>query len=189
MTSLSKIIISNLEMLSIQETELIKSLHFVRKAKELFQSQNASSGTKRRGRPTKAGITPSLGTKKRGRPAKASAVPSLRPSVRSRGSIGPKFSPKVKPSGIRRKETIKGTAKPAAPKGGENRVTHLSKVVTFLKQSTSPVNSREIINALFEQQKENTDIKRYGKLIYPILTKAYKSGVLSKLEDGKICLP
>ena len=172
MTTLSKIISSNLEMLSIQETELVKSLDFVRKAKELFQSQYASSGTK-----------------KRGRPAKESAVPSLRPTVLSRGSIGPKVSPKNKPSGIRRKETIKGTAKPAAPKGGENRVTHLSKVVTFLKQNTSPVNSREIINALFEQQKENTDIKRYGKLIYPILTKAYKSGVLSKLEDGKICLP
>ncbi|HLG36352.1 MAG TPA: hypothetical protein VI757_15850 [Bacteroidia bacterium] len=47
MITLEKIIASNLEMLKSQESELLKSLSFVQKAKKLFQSQNG----KPKGRP------------------------------------------------------------------------------------------------------------------------------------------
>ena len=50
MITLEKIVSSNLEMLRNQEAELLKSLTFVQKARQLFESQN---GTSRRGRKPK----------------------------------------------------------------------------------------------------------------------------------------
>jgi hypothetical protein len=57
MITLEKIISSNLEMLKSQETELLKALEFVQKAKQLFESQN-STPTRKKRRANKAKATP-----------------------------------------------------------------------------------------------------------------------------------
>src|SRR5207249_4581487 len=51
MITLEKIIASNLEMLRSQETELLKTLSLVQKAKKLFQSQNGKSKGRPKGSP------------------------------------------------------------------------------------------------------------------------------------------
>lgn len=69
MITLEKIVSSNLEMLKSQETELLKSLSFVQKAKKLFEDQN---GRPRRGRkPGKTYATRTTSSKtKRVRPVR-----------------------------------------------------------------------------------------------------------------------
>jgi len=148
MISLEKIVSSNLEMLKSQEAELLKSLNFVQKAKELFLAQW--------GTPT---------GKKRGRPA----------------NRGPKVKPAVK--GITRRKTSK--SKTRKKRTGEKRVSHLTKIMTILKQKNGPMSSGDLIQTLFKQQKADKNLKHYRLLIYPVLTKAYKAGTL-KLKDGKI---
>ena len=64
MITLEKIISNNLEMLKNQEAELLKSLSFVQKAKQLFQahwgtSPNPAKG-KKRGRPARKKVTPKV---------------------------------------------------------------------------------------------------------------------------------
>ena len=62
MISLNQIVSNNLEMLKSQEAELLKSLRFVQKAKELFQAHwgTETSMQKRRGRPSVSGNTPKI---------------------------------------------------------------------------------------------------------------------------------
>src|SRR5690349_10924650 len=55
MISLNTIVSNNLQMLKEQESELLKSLDFIQKAKRLFESEEmGSSGGKRRGRRPKS---------------------------------------------------------------------------------------------------------------------------------------
>ena len=51
MITLEKIKSSTLEMLKSQETELLQTLHFVQRAKKLFQSRNGKPGRKRGPKP------------------------------------------------------------------------------------------------------------------------------------------
>jgi hypothetical protein len=62
MISLNQIVSNNLEMLKSQEAELLKSLRFVQKAKELFESQwgTDSAPAKRKGRPSGSKNTPKV---------------------------------------------------------------------------------------------------------------------------------
>ena len=61
MISLEKIVASNLEMLKSQEAELLKSLNFVQKAKELFEAQwGLPSKPKKRGKPSRSSARPAV---------------------------------------------------------------------------------------------------------------------------------
>jgi hypothetical protein len=157
MISLDKIISSNLEMLRSQEADLLKSLHFVQKAKELFQAHwGPGNGTSTVG-------------KKRGRPARKAAVP------------------KVAAAPASKTRQVAAKAKRNA-KQGTGRVSHLSNILSILKQSRKPMSSGDLITALFRKQTADKNIKHFQLLIYPVLTKAYASKTLV-LKDGKIHLP
>ena len=62
MISLNQIVSNNLEMLKSQEAELLKSLRFVQRAKELFEAQWDTGRTQpgRKGRPSKAKTFPKV---------------------------------------------------------------------------------------------------------------------------------
>jgi hypothetical protein len=62
MISLNQIVSNNLEMLKSQEAELLQSLKFVQKAKQLFQAHwgTETSTAKRRGRPSSKKNTPKV---------------------------------------------------------------------------------------------------------------------------------
>jgi len=62
MISLNQIVSNNLEMLKSQEAELLKSLNFVQKAKQLFQAHWGLESTpvKRKGRPAGKKNTPKV---------------------------------------------------------------------------------------------------------------------------------
>jgi hypothetical protein len=90
MISLDKIVTSNLEMLKSQEAELLKSLNFVQKAKQLFQAHWG----------TETGTTEG---KKRGRPAGKNAKPKVAaaPASKTRRRVG-KAKPGAKKGGAKR---------------------------------------------------------------------------------------
>ncbi len=144
MITLEKIINSNLEMLKGQESELLKSLEFVRKARQLFESGN--------GRTVRAG-------RGRSRVLRAGSV--------SKGSS---------------KATRKSRKRSKVQSG-----THLAEIVSILKQHNGKATSGDVIKTMFKKQKKNKDFKHYRQLIYPVLTRAYKSGALA-LKDGVIHL-
>jgi hypothetical protein len=158
MISLDKIVSNNLEMLKSQEADLLKSLSFVQKAKQLFLAhwgKGAGTSTgKKSGRP---------GRKKNPATPKVAAAP--------------------------RKKTRKTAVKAKrSAKPGVKRVSHLTNVLSVLRQSGKPMTSGDLISALFKKQTADKDIRHFRLLIYPVLTKAYASKTLI-LKDGKIYLP
>lgn len=76
-----------------------------------------------------------------------------------------------------------GAPKTRNRKGGK----HIDHILAILKSKNTPMSSSELIEALFKQQSKDKNLKHFGTLIYPVLTKAYKSKVL-KLKDGRIHL-
>lgn len=146
MITIEQIISGNLGMLKEQEASLQKSLDFVRKAIQLFESQRSVKTKRKRGR--KPGSKPAPKVAKVSKAPKASAAKSTR---------------------IR--------------KGGK----HIDRIIDLIKEKNTPLTSAEVIQNLFSRQTAVKDAKRYGTLIYPVLTKAYKSGTL-KLKDKKIHL-
>lgn len=146
MISLNQIVSNNLEMLKSQEAELLKSLRFVQKAKELFQAHwgTEPSTQKRRGRPSGSGNTP-----------KVAAAP---------------------------KSKLRGRGKTRA-----KRVSHLTSILEILKQNGKPMTSAEVIGTLFKRQSADKNLNHFRLLIYPVLTKAYRTKKLVR-KDGKIYL-
>jgi len=67
-------------------------------------------------------------------------------------------------------------------KGGK----HIDRILALLKEK-GPASSGELIEALFKQQTKDKNKQHFGTLIYPVLTKAYKSKLLRQ-KDGKIHL-
>jgi len=145
MITIDQIISSNLEMLKEQEVSLQKSLDFVQKAIELFESQSNSSDEE------KQGI-----------------------------KRGPK--PKSSNRGTRKGRASNSNSTPSNRQG-----THLDRVINLIKEKDAPMSSGELIDALFGQQTGYADRKQFSKIIYPTLTKAYRSRLL-KLKKGKIYL-
>lgn len=155
MISLNDIVSSNLNMLKEQEASLSKSLDFVRKAIQLFESQGGVGGgttiaslRRRRGRP-------------RGRKAKLALVAAVASSPRA----------------------VKGAMKTRNRKGGK----HIDRILAILKEKKSPLSSADLISNLYKAQSKDKDIKHFSTLIYPVLTKAYKSKTL-RLKGGKVHL-
>jgi hypothetical protein len=102
-----------------------------------------------------------------------------KPSAKAGRKRGRK--PKAKAAGAIRKAGKKpGTRK---RKGGK----HIDRIVAVLQSNKGPMSSSEVIDALFKQQSKDKDLKHFSTLIYPVLTKAYKSNTL-KLKNGKIYL-
>jgi len=146
MISLSDIVSSNLGMLKEQEASLSKSLDFVRKAIQLFESQGESTSSSR---------------ERRGRPRGPKSKTALAVTV------------KASPQTIRTRNR----------KGGK----HIDRILALLKEKKGPLSSADLISSLFRAQSKDRDIKHFSTLIYPVLTKAYKSKTL-KLKDGKVYL-
>jgi len=168
MITLEKIIASNLEMLKSQESELLKSLNFVQKAKKLFQSQNG----KPKGRPK---------GKRMGRPkgSKNVATSDKTASVKRKArTVKPKTA-SLKPKAASVKTKSVRVLKPGS---------HLANIVSVLKQKNAPLTSRELIDTLFSQQTKDKDSKHYRGLISPALSDASKRGIVIR-KDGKILLP
>ena len=157
MITLDNILSKNLEMLKSQESELLKSLSFVQKAKQLFEAQWGSVGK-------------SSTSKRRGRPA---------------GAKGRKKTVKPNVSAAPKKRT--GKSKVRASKPGVKRVSHLTNIMAILKERNKPMGSGELIQTLFKKQTADKNLKHFRLLIYPVLTKAYKSKTL-KLKDGMISI-
>jgi len=146
MISLNQIVSNNLEMLKSQEAELLKSLRFVQKAKELFQAHwgTESTSPKRKGRPAGTRNTP-----------KVAAAPKSKTRGRGKSSL--------------------------------KRVSHLTNILEILKQNGKPMTSNEVIGTLFKKQSADKNLNHFRLLIYPVLTKAYRSKTLVR-KDGKIYL-
>jgi hypothetical protein len=146
MISLNKIVSNNLEMLKSQEAELLQSLRFVQKAKQLFQAHwgTETSTAKKRGRPSSKNNTPKV-------------------------AAAPKY---------KTKKTAKGKAK---------RVSHLTNILSILKQNNKPMSSADLISVLFKRQSADRDLNHFRLLIYPVLTKAYQSKTLVR-KDGMISI-
>lgn len=156
MITLDNILSKNLEMLKSQESELLKSLSFVQKAKQLFEAQWGSTG---KSSPT---------AKKRGRPS---------------GSNRKKTTVKPNVSAAPKKRTPKNKVRSSKP--AVKRVSHLTNIMAILKERNKPMGSGELIQTLFKKQSADKNLKHFRLLIYPVLTKAYKSKTL-KLKDGMI---
>jgi hypothetical protein len=139
-------------MLKEQEAALSKSLDFVRKAIQLFESQGTG------------GITASI-RRRRGRPRGRKAKLALVAAVAS--------APKA----------AKGAVKTRNRKGGK----HIDRILSVLKEKKGPLSSADLITNLYKAQTKDKDIKHFSTLIYPVLTKAYKSKVL-RLKGGKVHL-
>jgi len=80
-------------------------------------------------------------------------------------------------------KAVKAAKKGRKRKGGK----HIDRIIAMLKERKSPVTSSELIELLFKSQTKDKDIKHFSTLIYPVLTKAYKSKTL-KNKGGKITL-
>ncbi|MBX7109628.1 MAG: hypothetical protein K1X61_13330 [Chitinophagales bacterium] len=79
---------------------------------------------------------------------------------------------------------------PAKSKGKivkQTRTNRLESIIAVLKNKKEPISSGELLEELFKQQTATKDKKYFGTLIYPVLTKACRSGKL-KLKGGKIHL-
>ncbi len=176
MISLDKIVSSNLEMLKSQEADLLKSLSFVQKAKQLFQSHWG---------PTPAAPAKKSSGKKRGRPAKSKNKPKV--TVAAPTVAAPKAAAVTKLAAPKAKKAAAKKAKAAPAKTGEKKSSHISNIMTILN-SGDGIGSGQLIDTLFKQQSADKDIKHFRLLIYPVLTKAYASKTLL-LKDGKIYLP
>ena len=146
MITLEQIVTSNLEMLKEQEASLLNSLEFIRKAKQLFESQGSTS--------TRGGTR----QKRRGRKKRIVAAKAVR-KAKTATRAGRKRS------------------------GG----SHLDRIMGILKETSKPISSGELLDTLYSRQSADKDRKHFGTLIYPVLTKAYKSGVLVS-KKGKIHL-
>ena len=86
----------------------------------------------------------------------------------------------------RKRKSLRG--RPAKRKRTRrNRVggTHMDRIKAILKDKKAPISSSELLEELFRRQAVDKDKKHFGTLIYPVLTKAYRTGEL-KLKKGKI---
>ena len=172
-------------MLKSQEADLLKSLNFVQKARQLFQSHwgTPATGTaktttgKKRGRP--------VGWRKKTTP-KVAAAPKKRGRKPGKKTVKATAVPKATTTPTTTR-TRKATSTPKA-KSGEKKTSHLSNIIGILNQAGKPMGSGEVINTLFMNQTADKNFKHYRLLIYPVLTKAYKSKALI-LKEGKIHLP
>ena len=98
------------------------------------------------------------------------------PGVKKRGRRSKRIS------SITRPRKLKRTSRKRT--GG----THMERIKAVLQEKKAPISSGELLEELFKKQKANKDKKHFGTLIYPVLTKAYRSGEL-KLKKGKIHVP
>ena len=98
--------------------------------------------------------------------------------------------PNTKQRGRRRKRKSLGprSTNPKSPRRKRTGGTHMERISAVLKEKKAPISSGELLEELFNRQKVDKDKKHFGTLIYPVLTKAYRSGEL-KLKKGKIHLP
>ena len=154
MITLDQIVNSNLEMLKSQEAELLRSLSFVQKAKQLFEGRNGT------GSPSPAG-------KRLGRKPSA----AKKPTVAS-----------AKPAGSK-SVSAKPAKKAAKSSAGTGKVTRLDKILAAMKQKNAPIASGELIQTLFKQQKEDKNFGHFRQLVYTTLTQAFKKGVLKRKGD------
>jgi hypothetical protein len=196
--TLDKIVSTNLDVLESQEAELTKMLNFVKKAKKLFKgspSASAAPGRKRgpkkkRGRPRKNAAAAAPGRKrgpkkKRGRPRKnAGASPATGRKRRGR-------KPGPKPGGKRRGR--KPGPKPGRKASGKKKTSvrtgsHLDSIFTALKNFNGPVKSGDLIQSMYEKAKPSVAFEVFRQRLYPVLTRAYKTGKLS-LKEGKVEMP
>lgn len=83
----------------------------------------------------------------------------------------------------RRKKS--SAAQPAAPKKSRSRKRrtrtpgkHIDRILALLKDKKSGMSSGEIIETLFKNQSADKDKKHFSTLIYPTLTRAYKTKML-----------
>jgi hypothetical protein len=66
--------------------------------------------------------------------------------------------------------------------------SHLASIIGILKSNKGTATSGQVIQTMFKKQRKDKDFKHYRQLIYPVLTRAYKSGTLV-LKNGKIRIP
>lgn len=137
MVTFDELVRSNLEMLSEQEAMVLKSLDFIRRAKEIFAT-NGSEATEPK-------------TRKRRR----------RRSARRNKSI---------PASV----VVKEQRLQSEPR----KETHMDRILSVLQSAKGPVSSGELIDNLFKGQSATKDIAKFRQLIYPVLTGAYKKGIL-----------
>lgn len=154
MITLDQIVNSNLDMLKSQEAELLKSLSFVQKARQLFESQNGSG-------------SPAKRTRSRGRKA------SAKPAVKKPASVSAKpaaSKPAAKPA----------AAKKGKLAAGAGKETRLSKILAAMKQKNAPISSGDLIQTLFKAQKEDRNFPHFRQLVYTTLTQAFKRGIIKR---------
>ena len=178
MITLEKIMSSNLELLKEQEAELLKSLDFVRKARQVFagKKQSAPASTapaaapkRRRRRRSKAKAKPAVVAA----PAKKAGAPKAK-------AAKAKAKPAAKPSKAKKAKAPK--AKKA--KGG---ATRMDQITAVMKQKNAPMSTAELVDILFKQQTADKDLAHFRQLIYTTLTGAYKKGTVVR-KDGMISL-
>jgi len=107
--------------------------------------------------------------RKRGRPRKKAVT-----AKRTRRSAG-------------RKKAARGTA----PKGKGTPIrpgSRLADIFSALKRFKGKAGSGDVIRTMFESQSKIRNFNLFRQRIYPVLTRAYKSGTLV-LRDGKIEVP
>jgi len=152
MISLDSILNSNLELLKEQETQLLKSLDFLQRAKQLFESQTEGTyrGNRRGGKPKVSNLV----NLKIGKKVRKARTTNTNPGIKGKRSARPGY---------------------------------LNTITNILKEKNKPIGSGELIDAMFKSQSKNKNIKHFRTLVYPTLTKAYKSKVL-QLKKGLIHL-
>ena len=64
---------------------------------------------------------------------------------------------------------------------------YMNTIFSILKEKKQPISSGELIETMFKGQTRDKDMTHYRTLVYPTLTKAYKSKVLN-LKKGLIHL-
>jgi hypothetical protein len=167
MITLEKIMSSNLELLKEQEAELLKSLDFVRKARQVFAGKNQSAPA----------ATPSSAAPKRRRrrksKAKAKPVAVTAPAKKA-------AAPKAKASKAKKAKAPKAKA----AKGG---ATRMDQITAVMKAKNAPMATAELVDILFKQQTADKDLGHFRQLIYTTLTGAYKKGTVVR-KDGMISL-
>ena len=99
------------------------------------------------------------------------------------GRSGKKRGRKPGSVSVKASKVAKGAPKLRNRKGGK----HIDRILALLREKKGPMSSGELIDTLFKGQSKDKNKKHFGTLIYPVLTKAYKSKTL-RLKDGKIHL-
>jgi hypothetical protein len=155
MITLDQIVNSNLDMLKSQEAELLKSLSFVQKARQLFESQNGSG-------------SPATRTRSRGRKA------AEKPAVKKSAPVS------AKPAASKPAAAKPAAAKKGKPAAGAGKETRLSKILAAMKQKNAPISSGDLIQTLFKAQKEDRNFPHFRQLVYTTLTQAFKRGIIKR---------